>query len=185
MENLLRFIHTIQPIGPSLDRAIRERLTQAEFKKGDILASPGRRADEIWFIAKGLAKEFHIEACGKVVVTTFWKENELMLISDSFFLKLPSDRYIQLIEDCSLFNLESKKAHELLHLYPELQSIIYKIQSITQKKIEDRGALMMLRGTERYENFCENFPHTRISIVDAASYLGLTRVGLSKIRGKK
>jgi CRP-like cAMP-binding protein len=185
LDGLLTYINTLFPVSPSLVKALNERIILTEFKKGDIIASPGRRADEIWFIAKGLAKEYHLEQTGKTVITTFWKENELMLIADSFFQKHRSDRYIQLIEDSILFNLESKHAHELLHLFPEIHTIQHKIHSISKRKAEDRGSLMTMNGSARYRFFCENFPHSRISIADTASYLGLTRVGLSQIRGRK
>ena len=101
LDGLLTYINTLFPVGPSLVKALNERIILTEFKKGDIIASPGRRADEIWFIAKGLAKEFHLEQSGKTVITTFWKENELMLIADSFFQKHRSDRYIHPI---AIFN---------------------------------------------------------------------------------
>lgn len=184
IDRLLIYINTLFPLSPSLDMAIRERLILTDFKKGDIIASPGRRADEIWYIVKGLAKEFRIEDSGKPIVTTFWKENEMMLIADSFFQKHPSDRYIQLIEDSVLFNLESKKAHELLHLFPEIHTIQHKIHSISKKKIEDRVSLMTMNGTSRYRLFCKEFPYSRISIADAASFLGLSRGALTKVRSK-
>ena len=183
-DDLFLFLNTLFPISPSLDLAIRERLILTNFQKGDIIASPGRRADEIWFIASGLAKEYHFEASGNKVITTFWKENEMMVIADSFFQKQPSDRYIRLIEDSTLFNLESKTAHELLHLYPEIRPIEHKIHSLSKKKMEDRVSLMTMNGSARYRHFCKNFPYSRISITDTASYLGLTRVGLSQIRAK-
>lgn len=185
MEALLIFLSKIISITPFLDASIRERVTIAHFKKGQIIAISGRKVNEIWYVVTGLAKEYHYEASGRSVITTFWKENELMLVADSFFLKTSSDRYIQLIEDSILLSMECKPAQQLLTEFPELHSIQYSILSQSKWKSEDRSSLMVLNGKERYKVFCEKFPYGRISVADAASYLGLTRGGLCKVRAKR
>lgn len=183
-DKLLEFLNTLYPISHSLEAGIRGRVIKGEFKKGQILVSPGRRADEIWYIAKGLAKEYYYDPSGKVVITAFWKENELMLIADSFFGKKHPERYIELIEDCTLLTIDSKQAHQLHDLYPEIRSFGYSILTAAKRKDNERSALLVLNAKESNQQFCETFPWGRISVTDAASYLGLIRTTLSTIRSQ-
>lgn len=149
------------------------------------MASPGKRADEIWFLVTGLAKEYYYAASGKTVVTTFWRENELMIIAESFFGKINSARYIELIEDCTVLTIGNNAAHKLHERFPEIYTLGYSILSETKRKSDERSSFLMMPARESYRQFCSNFPWQRISVADAASYLGMSRETLSAIRSKK
>lgn len=184
IERLLLFLNTLSPTSPSLDADIRGRVIEERFKRGHILSSPSGRSRAVWYLAAGLAKEYYYEPSGKMVITAFWKENELIVDADSFFGKKHSDKYIELIEDCMLLTLDSKQAHELQALYPEIHPLGYSILSAAKRKDNVRSELIVLNGKESNHLFSKTFPSERISVTDAASYLGLSRQTLSMIRSK-
>lgn len=181
-EQLIEFINSFYPLNPITESSVREAVNLVHYTKGQILASPGKRADEIWYFVNGLAKEYYYEPSGKCVITAFWKENELMLIAESFFRKTPSDRYIELMEDSSLLSIGGRRVLRLQLEHPGLHSLGYTILSLSKRKSDERGSILVLTANERYKRFCLNFPYMRISVADAASYLGLSRETLSKIR---
>ncbi len=181
-DSLIEFLRSVDHFSPGIETYIRDMVYEVQYTKGQIIASPGKRADEIWYLVNGLAREYYYETDGRVSVTAFWKENELMLIAESFFRKKPSDRYIELIEDGSLLTAGGKEVFRLQIEFPQIHSLGYSILSLAKQKSDERSALLMLNAKERYMQFCEHFPWTRIPVADAASYLGLTRETLSKIR---
>jgi CRP-like cAMP-binding protein len=183
-EDLIRFLQSIYPISSELGNSIAQIACQGQFKKGQIMASPGKKSDEIWYLLNGLAKEYYYEPSGKMSITGFWKENELMFLAECFFGKLPSGRYIELIEDSVLLTLDNKQALKLQVHYPEIVSLGYSILSTAKRKGDERSELLVLSAKESYIRFCEKFPWNRISVADAASYLGLSRETLSAIRSK-
>ena len=184
-DGLITFLNAIYPLSPDLESSIREMAYRGQYKKGQIIASSGKKADEIWYLVNGLAKEYYYEPTGKTSITAFWKENDLMIIVESFFGKINSERYIELIEDSILLTIGSKQAHELRSQFPEIHSLGYSILRGVKRKSDQRSALLAMPAMESYRQFCENFPCGRISVADAASYLGMTRQTLSAIRSKK
>jgi CRP-like cAMP-binding protein len=185
MDALLRFLNNIIPISLSLDADIRGRVVEERFKKGHTLSSPSIRSHAIWYISSGLAKEYYYDASGKMVITAFWQENELMVDTESFFGKKRSEKYIELIDDCVLLTLDSKQAHELQSQYPEVQRLGYSILSAAKRKDNERSQVIGLNAKEGNILFCKIFPSERISVSDAASFLGLIRTTLSTIRSKE
>lgn len=176
------FLNRIYPLTSDTESYIRDIAHREQYIKGQILASPGKRTDEIWYIAKGLAKEYYYEDSGKCIISSFWKENELMLIPESFFRKIPSDRYIELIEDSVLLGLSGRQVLRLQLIHPEVHSLGYGILAQAKRKSDEKASLLIYNARERYSLFCEKFPWERISVADTASYLGLTRETLSTVR---
>ena len=184
IDNLIAFLRTIIPVNASLEAAIREQVILVRYRRGQIIVSPDRRADQLWFISKGLAKEYYFDASGKMVITAFWKENELMVAADSLFSKKRTEKYIELIDDCILLTLDATRAHQLQALYPELQSLGYWILSAAKQKDHERSQLLGLNAMISNERFCDTLPWGRISVTDAASYLGLSRKTITVIRSR-
>lgn len=181
-DQMADFLNGICPLASGTENYIRDIAYRVQYIRGQILASPGKRADEIWYVVKGLAKEYYYEDSGKCIISSFWKENELMLIPESFFRKTPSDRYIELIEDSVLLGLSGRQVLRLQLAHPEIHSLGYGILSQAKRKSDEKASLLFYNARERYSLFCEKFPWERISVADTASYLGLTRETVSAVR---
>lgn len=182
IDRLIEFLRSVQRLKPGIDAYLSEHVYALQFKKGQIMASPGKLADEIWFIESGLAREYVYDASGNMQVNAFWKENELMFIAESFFRKIHSDRYIELLEDSSFLAIGSKQALQLQLLYPEIHLTGYTMLSLAKSKSDEKCSLLYLNASERYEHFCALFPWTRISLADTASYLGMARETVGRLR---
>lgn len=180
--SLIEYLRSVQQLKPDIASYLAGQVYPLQFKKGQIMASPGKLANEIWYIESGLAREYSYDASGNMQINAFWKEQELMFIAESFFLKKQSDKYIELLEDSNLLGFGSVQARQLHLLYPEIHHCGYAMLCSSKSKSDTKCALFYLNARERYRRFCESFPWTRISVTDTASYLGLTRETVSKMR---
>lgn len=184
IERLVAYLNSVIPLNRALDAAIRENTAIVHLRRGQFMALYGEKVNKVWYVGTGLAKEYYIDASGNVVITAFFKQDEIILVADSFLLNKDSERYLQVIEDSTMLSLNTKQARHLLSIFPEINLIIYAILRESNRKTAQRGKLIALRGKEGYRKFCEIFPYSRISIADAASFLGISRGALTKVRAK-
>jgi CRP-like cAMP-binding protein len=117
---------------------------------------------------------------GFVVKENWW-------ISDfiSFMSGQPSNCYIEALEDSELIRFPKEKWDELLAASPNFRQII---EVLTTKNFEAHQNRIFSNISEsaegRYEKFVQKYPtlYNRIPLYMIASFLGLTRETLSRVR---
>ncbi|OHX64419.1 Crp/Fnr family transcriptional regulator [Flammeovirga pacifica] len=161
---------------PSLRRKI--------LKKGEYLLKEGQKVNEIAFVEKG-ALRFYCVSDGKEINNHFFLENDYA-VSYLDFLKNTSSRYyIQALEDCELFTFNSKslqKAYESSKNWERFGRIIAEsVYAIATNRFE---SFLFLSAKERYLQMIQDYPQfiQRIPLYHLASYLGIERESLSRIR---
>lgn len=146
----------------------------------------GNTCHEIGFIFKGCFRTYYLTD-GKEINTQFVFENEFVTDYDSFLQKKPSRYYIQALEDSEIvtFGLAA-----LQNAYDQSQNwerfgrmIAEKSYKQTTRRVE---SFLFLDGEQRYLELLKNQPHIfqRIPLYHIASYLGLERESLSRLRKK-
>lgn len=155
-------------------------------KKKDILLREGQVCRELGFINHGVFRMYYL-ADGKEINTHFSFENDFVVNYHSFLQATPSRYFIQSLEDAEIvtFNLkalqngynESKNWERFGRIMAE-QS--YKM---TTNRVE---GFMFMDAEERYMQMMKNSPHflERIPLYHLASYLGIERESLSRLRRK-
>jgi CRP-like cAMP-binding protein len=148
-------------------------------KKGEICKFEG-------FVVKGIFRIYHIDNKGAEQILYFALENWWITDIESFTNEKPSEFYIQAVEDSTVLII-SKTDKELA--YQSMPQVEKLFRIMTQKTLValQRRMIDNLSKTayERYIDFTEKFPmHYRLSNLHIASYLGITREFLSKIRSK-
>lgn len=181
-EQLISFLDAIMPVSKSLTDYINSSVTPEIFKKGLLLASEGKTANQAWFITSGLAKEYYYDESGKQVIINFWQEGELMLIAESFFSNERIKTYLELIEDSTVLTIQKEEVILLKEKCPELHRIGYILLIMAKKKGDLRGKLLSLPTKERYIQFSNQFPWPRFSGTDISSYLSMSREQLTRLR---
>lgn len=146
----------------------------------------GKICKEIGFLNQGCFRNYYLSE-GKEINTRFIFENEFVVDYDSFLQEKPSKYYIQAIEDTEIvtFNLEALQYGYAQSKNWERFGRIMAEQSykMTTERVE---SFLFLDGEQRYLNLLENQPHIldRIPLYHIASYLGLERESLSRLRKK-
>ncbi|MBY0435715.1 MAG: Crp/Fnr family transcriptional regulator [Cyclobacteriaceae bacterium] len=146
----------------------------------------GKICEEIGFINYGCFRTFY-DSEEKEINVHFAFENEFVVDYDSFLHQKPSRYFIQALEDTEVvtFNLsalqnaynQSKRWERFGRMMAE-----YSYQ-LTTKRVE---SFLFLDGEQRYLDLLKNQPHilNRVPLYHIASYLGLERESLSRLRKK-
>lgn len=146
----------------------------------------GKICQHIGFINKGCFRTYFL-ADGKEVNTHFAFENEFVTDYDSFLQRKPSRYYIQALEDTEIvtFNLKAmQNAYNQSHNWERFgRMIAEQSYKLTTQRME---SFLFLDGEQRYLDLLNNQSHmlNRIPLYHIASYLGLERESLSRLRKK-
>lgn len=160
---------------------------QRVVRRKDFLLRAGEVCRFEGFVVKGLFRVYHIDQNGFEQVLYFAPENWWITDIDSFTNGLPSQLYIEAIEDSEVL-LISKKDKE--YAYANLPKIEKLFRVMTQKThvALQRRMIDNLSKTadQRYLDFMEKYPalFQRLSNLQIAAYLGISHEFLSKIRKK-
>lgn len=185
-----KILELIKYIYPALNGNILEKLSRhtrlLNLPKGTQLFSEGKRHSYFYFITKGTVKAYYLKD-GKEVCLWFAAENDIVGNISAHRGK-PSSETIELLEDTELISFHIEEINELaknsLDISHFIIEILYEHIIYLEKRIND---LQFVSSSERYERLLEQFPEIlqRVSLTDIASYLGVSRETLSRIRGQR
>lgn len=159
-------------------------IDRKEVRKKTILQEEGRFCNYVYFIEKGMARTFYHKD-GKEV--TYWiaGENEFVGAMGSFFSRTVSNKNVETLEDCILWEFNYNRLDELYAQSKEMERMgrlfaCYGI-ALQEKRFDD---LHCMSARERYDLLLQNHPHIiqRVPLGIIASYLGVTQETLSRIR---
>lgn len=161
-------------------------LKTKNYKAKEYFLSQGKICHEIGFVNKGCFRTYYL-ADGKEINTHFGFENEFITDYDSFLQGKPSRYFIQTLEEAEIvtFNLTA-----LQNAYNQSQNwerfgrmIAEESYKLTTQRVE---SFLFLNGEQRYLDLLRNRPKMleRIPLYHIASYLGLERESLSRLRKK-
>lgn len=172
---------------PNLDigplNSIAKCSSYTEFKKGTKLISEGNRHAYFYLVLTGGVKSYYNKD-SKEVCMWFSFENEI-IATTSTLKNNPSKETIELIEDSKFIKFQSKKVIELAHTNLQLSNLLIELWAEHAIFIEQRLYLMQfMTSEERYKTLLDSFPEIfqRVSLTDIASFLGISRETLSRIR---
>ncbi|HVM86878.1 MAG TPA: Crp/Fnr family transcriptional regulator [Puia sp.] len=186
MEKLLQFLQAIHPLSNGLLQFLSDTLAYRELAKKQYLLHSGQTCRNIYFIESGLLRCFYLHN-GAEVCSWFMKEHDVIVSVESFFYQKPSYESIQAIESCCLHYITYDQLQYAYKHFPEFN---YTARVLTEKYYamsEQRlYAIRMQRASERYAYLLKNHPEfiLRVPSKFIASYLGITEVTLSTLKGK-
>lgn len=158
---------------------------QKRLRKNQYLLEEGEVSDFVGFVVKGSFRLFRIGDNKQEHVMRFAIENWWISDFISFMSGQPSNCYIEALEDSELIRFSKQKWDELLAASPNFRQIIEALTTKNFEAHQDRIFSNISDPAEvRYEKFVQNYPtlYNRIPLYMIASFLGLTRETLSRIR---
>ena len=161
-------------------------LKTIRFEKKDYFLNEGKICRYVGFINKGCFRTYYLSD-GKEINTQFVFENEFVTDYDSFLQSKPSRYFIQALEDSEIvtFNLIA-----LQNAYNQSQNwerfgrmVAEQSYKLTTQRVE---SFLFLDGEQRYLDLVKSQPQIldRIPLYHIASYIGLERESLSRLRRK-
>jgi CRP-like cAMP-binding protein len=154
--------------------------------KGTKLISEGKRHRYIYLIIKGSVKSYYLKD-SKEVCMWFSLENEI-IGTTSTIQGDTSKETIELLEDSELIKLNIEKIKELTQTDLSISNMLNNLWEEHTIFLEERlYQLQFMNSHERYKALIKDTPEIlqRVSLTDIASFLGVSRETLSRIRAKK
>ncbi len=142
---------------------------------------------EIAFVNKGMLRMYYLSPEGKEINTMFFFENDFATSFQSLLLQQPGRYFIQALTDCELITVAYttlQNAYDQSYLWNKFGRIIAeRSYVISEKRIE---SLLFCNAEERYLNLIKTYPRVfeQVPLYHIASYLGIERESLSRLRKK-
>jgi len=186
MIKLMNWLQAIHPISPELRYRLEDVVKVNLIHRKDYLLKAGHYCRNIYFVEKGLLRTYYFQK-GKVISSAFTKENEICVSLESFFSQHYSMEIIQALEDTDLSYISYNDYQELTKGFPEFNTICRLLLERCHVAKEQRlSALWMQTAEDKLRWFANQYPDLfqRVPGKYLASYLGMSNVILSRIRGR-
>ena len=175
---------------PELSQPSLEALSMCavllQAKKGVELIAEGKRHKYFYLMVGGSAKTFYLKG-GKEICTWFAFDEEV-LATIKTFNDQTSNESIVLLEDSTLVQFEISSVKALAASNIELSHLLNDLLTEHALFLEEKlYQLQFMSSQERYMSLINTAPEVlqRVSLTDIASYLGVSRETLSRIRNSK
>ena len=157
-------------------------------KRKQFIEQPGFISKNRTYVVKGALRAYFIGDNGQEYTIALAIEDWWIGDPGSFFYQEPATLYVEALEDCTLLQLSYENEKLLLEKIPAFEKHLrigwQRIAIEVQRRIISN---LSLSAKDRYEEFANRYPKfiQRIPLYIIASYLGMTREFLSKIRNEK
>lgn len=154
-------------------------------KKGEYFTQQGKVCRQVAFIHKGTLKAYYLNHKSEEVTSCFCGENCFATSFKSFIQQSPSELAIQALEDVELIVISRDNLYKLYETSAVWQNI-GRILAEQEYLVMEKYASMLNNESakEKYLRLLNEQPRIllKLSVEDIASYLGVTRRTLSRIR---
>lgn len=159
-------------------------LVPMKFQKGEIILREGEICENIYWVAKGLVRQFYYKN-EKELTEYMATEDNIVMSIESLFKEQPSSQQIVALEPTILFALPKKDLEHEAVRNVNIQMLYRKI--LEESLIISQVHADMLRfesAQERYAKLVKRSPQLvlRAPLVYVASYLQMTPETLSRVR---
>lgn len=156
-----------------------------KLQRKEIVCKQGEICNLKIFVAKGLLRNYSISEDGNEHILQFVNEMSWTTDPESFYNNTPSKLNIEAMEASEIFAFNLDDFAELREQIPELNIFVENI--LTRKSMEIHKRLLMNISSspeEKYLDFINTYPDifNRVPLHMVASYLGLSRETLSRVR---
>ena len=156
-------------------------------KKKNFLLREGEVCDFEGFVAKGLFRVYHIDQNGFEQILYFAIENWWITDIDSFTNEIPSQLFIEALEDSDVLLITKKDKEFAYASMPKIEKLFRVMTQKTHVALQRRMIDNLSKtADQRYLDFIEKYPthYNRLTNLQIAAYLGISHEFLSKIRNK-
>ncbi len=185
MEDILSRFEQVTPFSPEAKEFITENINHRSYRKGERPLQAGQVCQEILFVKQGLMKMYFLHQ-GEEMIGDFFLEGDFAQDMRSSITQQPSRYTIECLEDTELIIIHQSVLQEAYERFPLIfERLSRMITEMNFVLMADRiWANLIHSHEERYLQLQREKPKLlqRIPQYMLASYLGITPVGLSKLR---
>ena len=187
MNNLLSYIRSLTAFSDESWELLQPALTTRVYGKNELLLNAGQVCNSLFYIDKGYCKSYYmIEGVGKN--TGFFFENDIATNISSFGSGKRSEFNIVACEPLTAVIFDKEKLFRASKQSVEIETLGRKcIREYASRQEEFAGLLKLYSAQDRLEYLENKYPYMiqRIPISQLASFLGIARETLSRIRNRR
>ena len=196
MQTLKGYINSFIPLKDEDWMEMMQLFKPYSYKKGEFIYGASDIPAEINFIVEGVVRSFKMEDDGRDFTWAFYYLNdevmEHRMISDvcvvdyaSFLRNQSAELAFEVMEDCTLMTITKADLFKLYESDDKWQMFARKVAEDAYCSTRDRTLTLLTKSAkERLAILEAYFPDifTRVSQQHIASYLGITRQSLNRLR---
>lgn len=184
LENLKQKILSYTQVDEEVVQEQMQYYQRLDLKKGDTLVTPGQLVHHFYYVATGCIYYYKLDE-GEQKVLEFYTDDVFFTDLPAYVKGTPSNYYLKASEATVVYAIKKsdaensfKRSHQLerfgrLSMQEAFMKIFTRVERFNSRTNEER----YLRLLEKRPDLFQRVPQYLI-----ASYLGLTPVGLSKLR---
>lgn len=185
MEELMSFLVEYGPLSASDMERIKSRAREVFIPKNTKLAEASHFLKELHFLISGVTRVYYFTEKGEEITKYFIDERHFSTDGHSFFYQIPTTSYVETVTDCELLCISKEDFDDFSNQIPGWSELFLKIMAHgMHEKVNRISPMLAETGRERYLRFMERYPSllNKIPLNLLASYLGMTKSSLSRIR---
>ena len=159
-------------------------LVPMKYAKGDMILSEGEVCRYIYFIDKGLVRQFYIKH-GKEVTEHLGDDHSVFMCIESLFKEMPTPLQVEALEPCIIYGLPKDRLERVALHNVNIQILYRKIleESLILSQVH-ADLVRFETAQDRYRRMCKLYPQVvlRAPLLFIASYLQMTPETLSRVR---
>ncbi len=159
-----------------------------EFSKGDTIFKVQEKVKDAVIIRKGIAKTYYTTRQGKEFIKIFLTDGQIVSSYLENISGVPSRTHSKAVTDISALSIPFDTLMQILDSSPAfIQLHLRMVQMFYAMKERREYELLTLDAAQRYQHFLQEYGQyaSQIPNMSIASYLGITPVSLSRLRGQQ
>ncbi|MFP3765289.1 Crp/Fnr family transcriptional regulator [Prevotella intermedia] len=159
-------------------------LVPMKFTKGEMILSEGEVCENIYYIERGLIRQFYFKN-GKQITEHLGEDRTIFMCIESLFREEPTKLQVEAIEPTTVYALPKRRLEQVALHNVNIQILYRKIleESLIISQVH-ADLVRFETAQDRYKKMCKLSPQVilRAPLVYIASYLQMTPETLSRVR---
>ena len=159
-------------------------LVPMKFAKGEMILSEGEVCENIYYIERGLIRQFYFKN-GKQITEHLGEDRTIFMCIESLFREEPTKLQVEAIEPTTVYALPKRRLEQVALHNVNIQILYRKILEESLIISQVHADLVRFETAQgRYKKMCKLSPQVilRAPLVYIASYLQMTPETLSRVR---
>jgi CRP-like cAMP-binding protein len=184
LEKLYQTLSAMHPLSDSFKVDLAKEMVRLSLPKDYFLLEAPKVSEHAYFIEEGFALSYTFER-GKKQIERFFSSGQIVISPRSFFERVPSEEFIQLMEQSDVLHIHRAAVYQLLKVHPEADAIYRIVMNQYLEQFRERMHDMQhLNARQRFEKLRRSYPRIEQTAPQEylASYLGIAPQSLSRLK---
>ena len=175
------------PLSEEARMALADDFRVKSYPRKSVIVSEGQYSDTLFYIEKGSVHAYYLKD-GQEITDWFAFDGDFICAINSYFQQVPSPHYIEALEDVVCLEMPKHRMDALCDQHMSIQRLALVGTTKTMLALQQRVVSLQFENAKsKYQSLIELRPdiENRVPLTKIASFLGITKETLSRIRAQK